>query len=163
MLFKTDVLKNFVKFTEKQLCQGILFNKVANVRPTTLLKKETFALMVSCEICKVFKNFFSLRTSPIVASAQLYRIWITQRHSSKIFTVGSRIVVMCNSPFQNNPFMLSMGLAIFWNSHFSEQLFSVTVTYRSSHQRCFLNKAVLNNSAILTGNHLSWGLFLIKF
>ena len=36
---KKDVLKNFTKFTGKHLCQSLFFNKVAGLRPATLLKK----------------------------------------------------------------------------------------------------------------------------
>ena len=32
-------VKNFAKFTGKHLCQGLFFNKVAALRPETLLKK----------------------------------------------------------------------------------------------------------------------------
>ena len=34
------VLKNFTKFTGKLLCQSLFFNKVASLRPATLLKKR---------------------------------------------------------------------------------------------------------------------------
>ena len=37
---RTGVLRNFAKFTGKHLCQGLFFNKVARLRPTTLLKKR---------------------------------------------------------------------------------------------------------------------------
>ena len=37
---KNGVLKNFAKFTEKQLCQSVFFNKVAGLRPATFLKKR---------------------------------------------------------------------------------------------------------------------------
>ena len=37
---KKGVLENFTKFTEKHLCQSLLFNKVAGLRPATLLKKR---------------------------------------------------------------------------------------------------------------------------
>ena len=37
---KKGVLKNFAKFTGKQLRQSLFFNKVAVVRPETLLKKK---------------------------------------------------------------------------------------------------------------------------
>ena len=33
-------LKNVAKFTGKQLCQGLFFNKVAALRSATLLKKR---------------------------------------------------------------------------------------------------------------------------
>ena len=37
---KKGVLRNFAKFTEKHLCQRLFFNKVARLRPATLLKKR---------------------------------------------------------------------------------------------------------------------------
>ena len=37
---KISVLKNFEKFTEKNLCRNFLFNKIATLRPATLLKKR---------------------------------------------------------------------------------------------------------------------------
>ena len=39
-VYKKGVLKNFAKFTRKQLCQRLLFNKVAGPRPATLLKRK---------------------------------------------------------------------------------------------------------------------------
>ena len=43
------VLGKFSKFTGKHQCQCLFFNKVAVLRPATLLKKETLALVFSCE------------------------------------------------------------------------------------------------------------------
>ena len=37
---KKSVLKNFTKFTWKNLCQNLFFNKVAGFRPATLLKRD---------------------------------------------------------------------------------------------------------------------------
>ena len=34
------VLKNFAKFTGKHLCQSLFFNRVASLRPVTLLQKR---------------------------------------------------------------------------------------------------------------------------
>ena len=36
---KKDVLKNFVKFTRKHLCQSLFFHKVAGLRPAHLLRE----------------------------------------------------------------------------------------------------------------------------
>ena len=36
---KKGVLRNFAKFTRKHLCQSLFFNKVAGLRPATLLEK----------------------------------------------------------------------------------------------------------------------------
>ena len=38
-----DILRNFTKFTGKQMGQSLFFNKVTGLRPATLLKKETLA------------------------------------------------------------------------------------------------------------------------
>ena len=35
-----SVLRNFAKFTGKPQCQGLFFNKIAGLRPTTLLKRR---------------------------------------------------------------------------------------------------------------------------
>ena len=37
---RPEVFCNFAKFTEKHLCQSLFFNKVAVLRPGTLLKKK---------------------------------------------------------------------------------------------------------------------------
>ena len=37
---RKSFLRNFAKFTGKQLCLGLFFNKVAGLRPATLLKKR---------------------------------------------------------------------------------------------------------------------------
>ena len=37
---KKGVLRNFAKFTGKHLCQSLFFDKVAGLRPATLLKKR---------------------------------------------------------------------------------------------------------------------------
>ena len=37
---KKGVARNFTKFTGKHLCASLFFNKVAGLRPATLLKKR---------------------------------------------------------------------------------------------------------------------------
>ena len=39
MFCEKVVLKNFAKFTGKNLCQSLFFNKGADLRPETLLKE----------------------------------------------------------------------------------------------------------------------------
>ena len=55
---KKGVLRNFVKFTRKHLCQSF-FNKV------------TLAQVFSCEFCEISKNTFSRRTPPVAASVYI--------------------------------------------------------------------------------------------
>ena len=37
---KKGVFRNFTRFTGKHLCQSLFFNKVAGLRPTTLVNKR---------------------------------------------------------------------------------------------------------------------------
>ena len=59
---KKGVLKDFTKFTEKHLCQSLFFNKVAGLRPGTLIH------VVFCEFCEILKNTFFYRT-PVAAAS----------------------------------------------------------------------------------------------
>ena len=54
-VIKINVLENFAKFTEKHLCQSLFVNKVAGLRPATLLKKR-LAQVFFCYFCDIFKN-----------------------------------------------------------------------------------------------------------
>ena len=54
---KKSVLRSFTKFTGKDLCQSLFFNKVAGLRPATLLK-ETLAHVFYSEFCEISKNTF---------------------------------------------------------------------------------------------------------
>ena len=71
MCCKKGVLKNFAKFTEKQLCQSPFFNKVAGLRPGTLLKKRLWYRCFFGEFCEIFKSPYFYRT-PMVAASVLY-------------------------------------------------------------------------------------------
>ena len=62
---KKGVLRNFVKLTEKHLCQSLLFNKVAGLRP--------LARVFSCEFGEISKNTFCYRI-PLDAS-RLRECW----------------------------------------------------------------------------------------
>ena len=61
---KKGVLRNFTKFTGKHLCQSLFFNKVADLRPATLLKKR-LAQVFFCGFCEISKNTFFYRTPPV--------------------------------------------------------------------------------------------------
>ena len=61
---KKGVLKNFTKFRGKHLCQSLFFNKVADLSPTTLLKKRLWHRCFPVNFSKFLRTpFFSLNTS----------------------------------------------------------------------------------------------------
>ena len=63
---KKGALKNFTTFTGKYLCQSLFFNKVAGLRPATLLKRVP-GTGVSRKFCEIFKNTYFCRTPPVAA------------------------------------------------------------------------------------------------
>ena len=56
---RKGVLRNFAKFTGKQLCQSLFFNKVAGLRP---VKKETLTQVFPCKFCETFKEHLFYKT-----------------------------------------------------------------------------------------------------
>ena len=55
---KKCALKYFVKFTGKQLCQSLFFNKVAGLRPVTLFKKRSWHRCFPVNFEKFLRTFF---------------------------------------------------------------------------------------------------------
>ena len=95
MFCKKDVLRNFVKFTGKHLCQSQFFNEVADSRAlfnyllnllTLFIKKETLAQVFSCEFCEISKNTFFYRTPPVAtlfsgsSKEKIEREWVNEKH-----------------------------------------------------------------------------------
>ena len=55
---KKGVLRNFTKFIGKHLCQSLFFNKVADLRPTTLLKKGLWHRYFPVNFAKFLRTLF---------------------------------------------------------------------------------------------------------
>ena len=76
------VLRNFTKFTGKHLCQSLSFNKVAGLRPATLLKKGS-GTAVFLWIYEISKNTFFTE-----------HLWTTASHPIKKF-IGFNGPICC--------------------------------------------------------------------
>ena len=60
---KKSVLRNIAKFTGKYLCQSLFFNKVAGLRPVTLLKKRLWHRYFPVNFAKFLRTSFLQNTS----------------------------------------------------------------------------------------------------
>ena len=60
---RKGVLRNFTKFIGKRLCQSLFFNKVAGIRPTTLLKKRLSHMCFPLNFVKFLRTPFTQNTS----------------------------------------------------------------------------------------------------
>ena len=67
--YKKGVLKNFAKFTGKHLCQILVFNKVADLRPATLLKKRLWLRCFPVNFARFLRTLF---VEPLLASVFSY-------------------------------------------------------------------------------------------
>ena len=60
---RKGVLRNFAKFRGKHLCQSLVFNKVAGLRPATLLKKKLWYRCFPLNFAKFLRTPFLQNTS----------------------------------------------------------------------------------------------------
>ena len=69
---RKGVLRNFGKFIGKQLCQGLSFNKVAAVRPASLLKKRLWHRCFLVSFPKFLRAPFSIEHLWATASGSIH-------------------------------------------------------------------------------------------
>ena len=70
---KKGVLRNIAKFTGKYLCHRVFLNKVAGLRPATLLKKTLWHWYFLVNFVKFLRTPFFYRTPPVAASVTGHR------------------------------------------------------------------------------------------
>ena len=63
VFYKKGVLRNFAKFAGKNLCHNLFLNKVAGLRPETLLKKRLWHRCFSVNFVKFLRTLFLQTTS----------------------------------------------------------------------------------------------------
>ena len=63
MFCKNRVLRNLTTFTGKHLCQSLFFNKVAGLRPATLLKKRLWGKCFPVNFVKSLRTPFLIEHS----------------------------------------------------------------------------------------------------
>ena len=70
---RKGVLRNFAKFTGKDLCQSLFFNKATGLRPATLLKKKLWRRCFPVNFAKFLRTLF-LQNTPgrLILEFQLF-------------------------------------------------------------------------------------------
>ena len=85
--------------SQENNCASLFFNKVAGLRPATLLKK-TLAKMFSCEFCEIFKNTFFQNTSGrLLLKRILGSIWFSKFEILSSIYVFIRLYLSNGSSF----------------------------------------------------------------
>ena len=97
MFCKKCVLKNFAKFTGKDLCQRLFFNKVANIRPAILLRKSLWH--------RYFRvNFAEFVRAPFLTEHLRWLLLTLARYSVRKSVVESGTFVVLYIPGQSLSF-----------------------------------------------------------
>ena len=106
MFYKKGVLRNFTKFTGKHLCQSFFFNKVAGLRPATLLMKRLWHRCFPVNFVKVIRTSFLQNTSGrllLKNNNHLFNAWVggaTSQHEFNVLKTLSRR--LCDLGYQEN-------------------------------------------------------------
>ena len=137
---KKGVLRNFKKYTGKHLCQGLFFQKVAGLRLSNFIKKETPVQVFSCELCKISKYIFFTEHLWMAAS-----ICFGKSNSSDIlyFCCSLLFSDIDNCLFNDSQFHLTL---CFYNNFVKESIWS-------SSSELFLGKGVLKICSKFTWEH----------
>ena len=71
---KKGFLRNFANLTGKHLCQSLFFDKVAGLRPATLLKERFWHMCFPVSFEKFLRTPFLQNTSGRLLLSPVYRI-----------------------------------------------------------------------------------------
>ena len=88
MFYKKVAIRNLTKFTGKDLCQSLFFNKVAGLRPATLLKKRLWYRCFPVNFVKFLRTPFLLLkklTQPELRRAPVSVMNIFQSKTNVLF------------------------------------------------------------------------------
>ena len=108
------VLKNFAKSTGKHLCQSFFFNKVADLRLATLLKKRLRHRCFPVSFAKF------LRTPFFTEHLQWLLLKITSHPTKEILYVNTNC--MGNQPWNKNKYFLLLLMLMLKNLFFNVKL-----------------------------------------
>ena len=118
--------------------------------------KETLAQKFSCEFCKISKNTFLHRPTPVVASITNYLIIVLIKMRLLLFLVFSQYELACKHGIIFHISITNWSNFVFWIA------FSNTWCNRSSRPEVFSKKGVLRNFAKFTWKLLCQSLFFNK-
>ena len=99
---KKGVLRNFAKFIGKHLCQMLFFfNKVAGLRPATLLKKSLWHRCFPVNFAKYLRTPFLQNTSngcfcKNTTQRRIKKLWLRCLRSLTTWQTETNVYLYCN-------------------------------------------------------------------
>ena len=132
---RSEVLQEISQNLQENNCARFFINKIAGLRPATLLKKETLAQMFSCEFYEISKNTIWHKTPLVAASVSSSFDWsLSNTFDFLIFSRSrsSQLIPECNC------YSLSISLAF-------KILFSRTLLSLAKSSFCFFIRQHFKN------------------
>ena len=108
---RNGALRNFAKFTGKHLCQSLFFNKVADLRSATLLKKRLWHRCFPVNFAKFLKTPFLQNTSGrlvLTQSTGIYICYIPARDKPESNKILGKRLLMPHRKFKSHVVFLFM-------------------------------------------------------
>ena len=102
---RKGVLRNFVQFTGKHLCQSLFFDKVEGLKPTNVLEKRLWHSCFPVNCAKFLRT--PLLTEHLLATASLY-CGVTDRAQKIKCNLFSNDREKGNESRKNNPFQTNV-------------------------------------------------------
>ena len=154
MFCKKRCFKSFAKFTGKQLCQSLFFNRIAGISPVIFFKKETLAQVFSCEFWEErpwttgSKDLFCELLTYLNASDFLFKKDVNQgAHWCTICKLGTLSINIAK--FFRTAFNLSVSSLQFWIMltllKMAKQLPTTMEKAKTKSFRCFLKTSSSRN------------------
>ena len=147
--------RNFAKITGKHLCQSLFFNKVAGLRPATLLEKRLWHWCFHVNFAKSLRTPFFTENLWETAS---YAIIILLKRTTTCYSWGCLLVIHCKYRRTGINFWISIWTAPrksmnkdIWEVGTSRQIFkrgSYTETKLSRKKCSYLQNSVLYGRSI---------------
>ena len=92
-----SVLRNIAKFTEKHLCQSLFCNKVAGLRPATLLKMRLWHRCFPVNFAKFLRTpFFTEHLKRLLLAFQIIKKLLKEGYNEGLFLLSSYVVLDYN-------------------------------------------------------------------
>ena len=159
---KKGVLRNFVKFTGKRLCQSLFLNKVSGLRPATLLEKRLWHRCFpvnNFEFCDNFEfldQIFSKRVLLVESKKKDYnhRIQHIPSTPDSEYHLPEKMFIF-------RPDLLKKGWEMLkWQILFCSSLRPATLLKRRHWHRCFPVNFMKYLTTPFFTEHLRWLLLL---
>ena len=156
--FSKQLFLKISQFSQKNTCFSVSFIKLsASKAVLNFIKKETLALVFSCEFCEISKNTFFYRTLLVAASESF---WIPTQSALRLYSFPFQITQIHTLKLDHHQpehqAFCYMEKEYQVDNQYTNNKYA---RYGSCHSQMFFKIAVFKNITIFTEKYLRWCFF----